>query len=157
MSIAPVRCCVEVPQDPARAFELFATRIGDWWRDKTIGPKPPVAIVIEPFAGGRWYERDADGLECDWGKVLAWEPPAKLLLGWQLDSRFKFDPNLVTEVELCFRPLPSGGTEVSLEHRQLERLGTDAPRVAALLGGGWPTLIGHYRAFTHKPTKEHGL
>lgn len=154
MTIAPVRCSVEVSQDPARAFALFATRIVDWWRDKTIGTKPPIAIVIEPFAGGRWYERDEDGVECNWGKVLAWEPPVRLLLGWQLDSRFKFDPNLVTEVELSFRPLPTGGTEVTLEHRQLERLGSDAPRVAALLGGGWAALINHYRAFTHKTTQE---
>ena len=154
MTIAPVRCSVEVSQDPARAFDLFASRIVEWWRNKTIGKKPPIAIVIEPFVGGRWYERDQDGVECDWGKVLAWEPPAKLLLGWQLDSRFRFDPNLVTEVELSFRPLPNGGTEVTLEHRQLERLGSDAPRVSALLGGGWASLIDHYRAFTNKATQE---
>ena len=136
MSIAPVKRSVQVRAAPARAFELFATRMGDWWpKGKTVGKDPHVAIVVEPVAGGRWFERDSDGVEVQWGKVLAWEPPARLLLGWQLNSEFTYDPDLVTEVELTFAP-SEGGTLVKLEHRHLERFGDAAERIAASLAGG---------------------
>ncbi len=54
---------------------------------------------------GRWYERGEDGSECEWGRVLAWNPPDGLTLAWQLNAAFKFDPALVTEVEVKFVPL----------------------------------------------------
>ena len=110
MSIAPVVKSVTVKASPERAFELFTGQMARWWpATHKIGKAPFVAIVIEPRAGGRWYERDAGGVECDWGKVLAWEPPSRLLLGWQLDSRFAYNPDLVTEVELTFAPAAAGG------------------------------------------------
>lgn len=146
MTIAPVRSEVTVKADPARAFDLFTTRMGDWWpKGRTIGENPHVAVVIEPRPGGRWFERDAAGAECDWGKVLAYEPPSRLLLGWQLNSQFRPDPAITTEVELTFEALAGGGTRVRLEHRDLERFGADAEKVAAQIGGGWPTIMDHYR------------
>ena len=103
MSIAPITCTVQVKALPAQAFKLFSQRMSDWWpKGKTIGSKPAVAVTIEPIPGGKWIERDEDGVETQWGKVLVWEPPGRLVLGWQLNSEFKFDPNLVTEVELTF-------------------------------------------------------
>ena len=80
MSIAPIVRTIQVKAPPARAFDLFTSRIGDWW-PKGIGKAPHVAIVMEPRVGGRWFERDADGNETQWGKVLSWEPPARLLHG----------------------------------------------------------------------------
>ena len=106
-------------------------------REKLIGKSPFVEIVIEPRAGGRWFERDAEGIDTNWGKVIAWEPPTRLLLGWQLDSRFAYNPDLLTEVELTFAPAAAGGAVVTLEHRNLERFGDDAEKIAAQLGGGW--------------------
>jgi uncharacterized protein YndB with AHSA1/START domain len=148
MSIAPIVRTVEVKAPPARAFELFATRMGDWWpRGRTVGKNPHAAIVVEPHAGGRWFERDADGEECHWGKVLAWEPPSRLLLGWQLTTAWAYDADFVTEVELTFAPAEGGGTLVTLEHRDLERFGADAERHAASLGGGWPTLLADFARF----------
>src|SRR6516225_5731502 len=135
----PVVKTVVVKASPERAFQLFATQMGRWWpAGKTIGKSPHVDVVIEPRAGGRWFEGDAEGVETDWGKVLAWEPPSRLLLGWQLDSRFAYNPDLVTEVELTFTPGAACGAVVTLEHRNLERFGDDAEKVAAQLGGGWP-------------------
>jgi uncharacterized protein YndB with AHSA1/START domain len=142
MTIAPVVASVDVACAPARAFELFATRMGDWWtKGKTIGQNPHAAIIIEPHADGRWYERDADGNESPWGKVLAWDPPTRLVLGWQLNAQFRYDPAMLTTVELTFIAKEGGGTIVRLEHRDLERFGDDAARVAQSIGDGWPTRL----------------
>ena len=148
MSIAPVVKSVTVKASPERAFELFTGQMARWWpATHKIGKAPFVAIVIEPRAGGRWYERDAGGVECDWGKVLAWEPPTRALLGWQLNSRFAYDPDFLTEVELTFAPAAGGGSIVTVEHRDLERYGDDAEKIAGLLGGGWPTCIAGFAAY----------
>ena len=142
MTIAPIIHTVQVKAPPNRAFDLFATRMGDWWpKGKTIGKEPHAAIVIEPNAGGRWFERDAGGNETQWGKVLAWEPPSRLLLGWQITTQWGYDANLLTELELTFAPADGGGTLVRLEHRNLERFGTDAERFANQIRSGWPGMI----------------
>ena len=141
MTIAPVRVSVEISQPPAEAFDLFALRISDWWQGKAVGAAPPASITIEPQAGGRWYETDADGNQTPWGKVLAWEPPGRLLLAWELNSQFRPDPAIQTEIELVFAALPLGGTRVSLEHRNLERYGADAERIAGQIGEGWPRQL----------------
>ena len=148
MSIAPIVQSVEVKAPPARAFELFTHQMGAWWpHGKTIGKNPHAAIVVEPKDGGRWFERDAEGNETQWGKVLAWQPPGRLLLAWQLSTTWAFDPQLITEVELSFAALPNGGTRVTLEHRNLERFGTDAEKHAASIRGGWPTLVGLFAQY----------
>jgi uncharacterized protein YndB with AHSA1/START domain len=148
MSIAPIVRTVQVKAPPPRAFELFAKRMEDWWpKGRTIGKNPHVAIVVEPGAGGRWFERDADGQETHWGKVLVWEPPTRLLLAWQINSQWTHDPDLVTEVELTFAAAEGGGTLVTLEHRNLERFGADAARHAELLGGGWPGFLAQFAQY----------
>ena len=145
MSIEPIVHTIEVKAAPARAFELFATRMGEWWpRGKTIAPQPHAAIVLEPRPEGRWYERDAEGNETNWGKVLAWEPPSRLLLGWQLTTQWRYDPDFVTEVELTFAPTASGGTRVTLEHRNLERFGADAVAHVDKIREGWPARVANF-------------
>ena len=145
MTIAPLSFSIEVAAPPRRAFELFAGDIGRWWpRGSTIGHSPHADIVIEPREGGRWFEIDDRGAETPWGKVLRWEPPARLVLGWQLNSRFAFDPELVTEVELMFTA-SDVGTRVTLVHRDLERFGADADKLAGQLGGGWPKFLNYYK------------
>ncbi len=123
----PVRRSVTLKADPARAFEVFAAGMDRWWpRTHSVGSSPQRRVVLEPVAGGRWYEIGEDGSECLWGKVLAYEPPARLLLAWQIDVDWRYDPSLVTEVEVRFTPLAEGGTRVDLEHRDLERFGDKA-------------------------------
>jgi uncharacterized protein YndB with AHSA1/START domain len=149
VSIAPIVRSVVVQAEAARAFEFFTSRMQDWWpRGKTIGKQPHAAVVMEPWVNGRWFERDAHGNETAWGKVLAWEPPSRLLLGWQIGADWAYHPDLLTEVELSFKPLAAGGTVVTLEHRNLERLGSDAARVRDLLDGGWPTLLCEFQKIT---------
>ena len=150
MSIAPIVRTVEVKAPPARAFDLFVTRMGQWWpKGKTIGKNPHADIVVEPRAGGGWFERDAAGNETRWGKVLAWQPPARLLLAWQLNCDFGYDPDLVTEVELTFAPAEGGGTVVRLEHRNLERFGADAARHAEKIRGGWPLRLAEFAEYAN--------
>lgn len=148
MTIAPIVCTIQVKAPPTRAFELFTTRMADWWpKGKTLAKVPHAAITLEPRAGGGWFERDADGNEIHWGKVLAWQPPSRLLLAWQITCDFGYDPNLVTEVELTFAPAAGGGTLVTLEHRNLERFGADAAGFAEKLGGGWPLRLAEFAAY----------
>jgi hypothetical protein len=147
MTIAPVRKSVMVEVSAERAFDAFVGRMGDWWpKGKTIGAKPHVEIVIEPTPGGRWFERDDAGNETDWGRVLIWERPERVVLAWQLDASFTFNPSAESQLEMRFVS-DDGGTRVDLEHRNLERLGTDAARVAEVLRGGWAGHMESYRKF----------
>ena len=95
MSIAPIIRSVDTNAAPERAFALFTSRMLEWWARGTIGAKPPVAIIMEPRPGGRWFERDADGAETQWGDVLEWDPPRRLLaqLG-SIGSGRRGDPRL---------------------------------------------------------------
>jgi uncharacterized protein YndB with AHSA1/START domain len=150
--IAPIQGNVEVKASTARAFELFAQHMGAWWpRGKTPAGRPHAELIIEPRKDGRWFERDADGQETPWGKVLAWEPPRRLVLGWQLNHQFRFDADLLMEVEILFEALPGGGTRVRLEHRDLEQLGSEAETFAGKVRSGWPERLGDFAqyAVTH--------
>jgi uncharacterized protein YndB with AHSA1/START domain len=150
MSIAPIIHEVVVKAPPARAFDLFVTQIENWWpKGRTIGKNPHVAIVTEPRPGGRWFERDAEGNETNWGKVLAWEPPSRLLLAWQINAQWSYDPKLLTELELTFVPAEGGGTRVRLEHRHLERFGADAASHAEKLRGGWPSFVADFARYAN--------
>ena len=142
MTIAPIVRSVEVKASPARAFDLFVGGIGKWWpSNMTIGPSPPVAISLEPHVGGGWFETAEDGTVTQWGKVLAWEPPERLLLAWQIGTTWAYDPNVQTEVELSFEPAGEGRTKVTLEHRKLESPGANAASHADTLGNGWPGFL----------------
>jgi uncharacterized protein YndB with AHSA1/START domain len=150
MTIAPIVKTVDVKCDPRRAFDLFTQRMGAWWpATKSIGASPIKAVMIEPRAGGRWFERGEDGAETNWGKVLEWSPPGRLLLAWQITAAWAYDPEFETELELTFTPL-SPGTRVRLEHRNLERFGDGAEQMANMLGGGWAGIVDGYAAFTEQ-------
>ena len=147
---APVRKSIRVEASPERAFDIFTNGIGLWWpKSHKIGPADLDRPIIEPKEGGRWYELDTDGSECEIGKVVVWDPPARLLLAWQLSAQWQFDPNLVTEVEVLFTPEGSG-TRVDLEHRNLERFGDTAEvfREAIDAPGGWSGLLALYAEAT---------
>ncbi len=152
MTISPVRREVRTKAPPARAFEIFTGQMGLWWpKGRTVGAKPHVDLVVEPQAGGRWFERDADGVETLWGKVIAWEPPQRLLLAWQLDAERRYDPTLITEVEITFAPDDGGGARVTLEHRNLERFGKDRDTWAAAIARGWSEMLDIFGDFANRP------
>ena len=144
---AAIRKTIEVRAPIDRAFELFATRMGEWWhKEHSIARETTQAdVVIEPMAGGRWYEVGADGSEHEWGKVLAYDPPNRLLLAWQLTREFQYDPKFETTVEVRFEER-DGMTIVEFEHRDLERMGTDAVQLLEGMDGGWAMLLGLFKA-----------
>lgn len=142
---APIRKSVVLQTSQQRAFEAFTGQIGLWWpRFATIGSAPQADVIIEPRSGGRWYERGADGSECEWGKVLTWDPPSRLVLAWQIDGQFRYNPALITEVEIQFTVLGERETRVDLEHRYLERLGDSAAAARDSLDSGWGPILESY-------------
>jgi hypothetical protein len=126
-----------VDADQARAFDVFTARHGTWWPSTYhIGTAEYETAVIEPFTGGRWYERGVDGSEAEWGKVLVWDSPRRLVLAWQITPDFQFDPNLVTEIEVRFEALGPHQTRVELEHRFFDRFGARAAEMRAIFDAG---------------------
>jgi uncharacterized protein YndB with AHSA1/START domain len=139
---------ITVDAPPERAFEVFTGRIADWWplENYSIGAQPAVAAEIEPREGGRWGERAADGSTCDWGRVLTWEPPHRIVLSWEISCDWSHDPRCASEVEIRFEPDGAGATRVELEHRGLETYGERAEEMRGIFGSdqGWGGLL---RAF----------
>ena len=118
---------IVVETSQQRAFRTFTDGIDRWWpRDHHIGQSPLERMIVEPRAGGRWYSICKDGSEVDVGKVVAWEPPHRLVLTWQITAQWQYDPAFSTEVEVGFFAEGPRRTRVELEHRQLERFGGDA-------------------------------
>jgi uncharacterized protein YndB with AHSA1/START domain len=124
---------ITVPLGQGRAFELFTARMGEFWpREHSIGQSAIADVVVEPRAGGRWFERGVDGSECDWGRVDEFDPPGRVVLVWQISADWAFDPSLVTEVEVTFIEHTPGSTTLDLRHRHLERYGDRAEVMRAL-------------------------
>jgi uncharacterized protein YndB with AHSA1/START domain len=131
---------VTVATSAERAFKVFTDGIDRWWpRQHHIGKTPLRREVLEPGVGGRWYGVSEDGSECDIGKVLAWEPPGRLLLTWQITGEWKYDASFVTEIEVTFTPEGPQQTRVVLEHRELHRYGVAASDIRKMLDApdGW--------------------
>lgn len=146
---AAIRKTFTVRATPEKAFEVFTAGFDRWWpRTHSVGDAPLKRATIEPRAGGRWYSLTEDGVEHEWGDVLDWAPPERLLLAWRLNGAFTFDPDLLTEVEVRFTALGDGETRVDLEHRGLERFGADAQaiRVRAGMDEGWGTILEAFKA-----------
>ena len=142
-TLAPVRKSVTVNVPQQRAFDFFVAHHAQWWPieshrilDGSTG------AVIEPREGGRWFESGSEG-ECQWGHVIAYEPPGRLLLAWQLDASWRFNPDFLTEVEVRFVAEAENVTRVELEHRDIDRFGEDAATVRANLdgGNGWGEVL----------------
>ena len=147
IAAAAIRKTIDVKAPVDRAFAIFAGRMGDWWhKEHSIARgTTQTDVVIEPRAGGRWYETGADGSEHDWGKVITYEPPRRLVLAWQLTREFAYDPDFATTVEVRFEET-ADGTRVHFEHRDLERMGADAVETFEGMDGGWAMLLDLFRA-----------
>lgn len=146
---APVKKSVLVKTTPQHAFETFTVNMGQWWpKTHTTAASPQKQVVMEPRTGGRWYEIGEDGSQTEWGQVLAWEPTDRVVLGWQLNSEFKYDKDFMTEVEVLFTREGDDAIRVTLEHRDLERYGDKAAPTRAALDseGGWTGMMALYKA-----------
>ncbi len=101
--------------------------------------------VFEPHAGGHIYDRGVDGSECRWARVLAYEPPHRLLFSWDISPRWQVetDPEKTSEVEIRFTAEGDGRTRVDLEHRHLDRHGEgwESERDGVAHDQGWPLYL----------------
>jgi uncharacterized protein YndB with AHSA1/START domain len=125
-----------------RAFTVFTEGIGDWFPSEYNLLGVDIAErTFEPRVGGRVYDRGVDGSECRWGRVLAYEPPERVVFSWDIDPRWGIerDPEKTSEVEVRFVSEAPDRTRVELEHRNLERHGDgwESARDALSAEGGW--------------------
>src|SRR5690348_910469 len=138
---------VEAPIE--RAFEVFTKKLGSF--------KPPehnllgvkiAETVFEPRVGGYLYDRGVDGSECRWARVLAYEPPNRVLLTWNISPRWQLetDPEKASEWEVRFTAETPERTRVEIEHRKLERHGAGWEGVRGGVDGdqGWPLYLARY-------------
>ncbi|MHB8684393.1 MAG: SRPBCC family protein [Dehalococcoidia bacterium] len=147
MAELTIRRSVTVDAPIGKAFTVFTERFDTWWpRSHKIGAVELRQAVLECRQGGRWYEIGVDGSECEWGRVLQWDPPNRLVLAWQIDGTWHFDPELLTQVEVRFVTEGPNRTRVALEHRNLDRFGDsqDQIRTAFDSPGGWTGLLGAF-------------
>jgi uncharacterized protein YndB with AHSA1/START domain len=141
-----VRAQVVVDAPLERAFAVFTKEFGSF--------KPPehnllaveiAETVFEPRAGGHLYDRGVDGSECRWARVLAYDPPHRIVLSWDISPQWQLETDLekTSEVEVLFLAEAPERTRVELEHRNLERHGEgwEAEREGVAGAGGWPLYL----------------
>lgn len=141
--LAAVRRSVVVRRSPQDAFELFTSKMATWWPLELAsygGPRADL-IFLEPWVGGRFFERLVDGDELQVGTVTACEPPRQIVFTWTAA-----DWQGETEVTVAFTAVP-GGTNVEVVHRGFERLGPLGADAAAKFRGGWPGVLDAYTRF----------
>jgi uncharacterized protein YndB with AHSA1/START domain len=132
-----------------RAFSVFTDGFGTF--------KPPehnllgadiAETVFEPRVGGHVYDRGVDGSECRWARVLAYEPPHRVVISWDITPHWQIetDPEKTSEVEVRFVPEGPDRTRVELEHRNLDRHGDgwEGVREGVDSDGGWPLYLQRY-------------
>ncbi len=129
-----------------KAFAVFTDRMGAWWpASHHIGSTPFHDILIEHRTGGRWYEISGSGEQCQWGYVLAWDPPHRLVISWHLGPDWTFDPEIqrASEVEVKFSSEAAGSTRVEFTHRHLDRHGVNHGKLRAEIDspGGWTAVL----------------
>jgi uncharacterized protein YndB with AHSA1/START domain len=142
-ALEPVRKQISVDCDVESAFRTFTEDIATWWpvESHSITGEGTTA-VFEPGVGGRMYERAPDGQEHDWGAILVYEPPHRVVLEW------KVNPSAPpTEVEVRFSP-DGDGTRVELEHRGWEQYPTGGVDERGSYDTGWEHVLGRFRAAT---------
>jgi uncharacterized protein YndB with AHSA1/START domain len=138
---------VEAPRD--RAFHMFTERFDAIKpRDHTLLDVDIAESVFEPRAGGSVYDRAVDGSECRWGRVLAYEPPERIVFSWDISPRWQLETDLekASEVEVRFIAENPKRTRVELEHRHLDRHGAgwDGLRESVAGDQGWRLYLNRY-------------
>jgi len=151
VTVAPVRKSLTVQASVALAFRVFTEEFDAWWpRTHHIGKAPMKKAIVEGRAGGRCYTEQTDGTECDWGTVLVWDPPNRLVMAWQIEGDWTYQPDVAksSEVEVRFTAESDGSTRIDLEHRHLERHGAGAAamRTAVDSPNGWSGILQLYAA-----------
>ncbi|MGB9045373.1 MAG: SRPBCC family protein [Pseudolabrys sp.] len=148
VKIAPVRKSIRVNASAAHAFDVFTSGLGRWWpRDKGIGKMPMKTAVMETHLGGRWYEMAEDGTQTKVGRIIAWEPPTRFVVTWDINSQWKPDETISSEVEVKFIPEGANATRIELEHRKFEQMGAEpGETMRGSVDGGWPGMLERFKS-----------
>ena len=130
----------------AHAFKVFTERLDLWWpRSHHIGKVEPFTAILEGREGGRWYEKGADGSECEWGRVLVYSPPTRVAWSWHLNASYAYDPDpaKASRVDVTFHDEGGARTRVELVHSELDRHGADWQKLRDGVGsdGGWGAIL----------------
>jgi uncharacterized protein YndB with AHSA1/START domain len=138
-----------VPID--RAFAVFTEEIGSWWDPNHHLLEAELAeMVFEPRVGGHIVDRGVDGSESRWARVLAYDPPDRFVISWDIDLRWQIetDPDRTSEVEVRFVAEAPDRTRVELEHRNLDRHGDGWEQMRDAVGSpnGWSSGLGRFAA-----------
>lgn len=138
-----------LPVSAERAFDVFAKELGAWWPPEyTWSQDVLVAIAIEPGQDGHCYELGPHNFRCDWGRVLIWEPPHRLVFTWQISPKREPEPNpaRASEIEVRFESDGPLTTRLEFEHRGFGRHGEDGAEYRAMLDSppGWPYILNRY-------------
>ena len=133
------------------AFAVFTERLGDFKPPEHNLLTVPIAeTVFEPRVGGHIYDRGTDGSECRWARVLAFDPPRRVVFSWDIGPTWQLetDPENASEVEVRFIAETPDRTRVELEHRYIDRHGPGWEAVADGVGHdqGWPLYLDRYAA-----------
>src|SRR5262245_19373104 len=139
-----VRKSIVIHAPAEDVFDVFVAHHDAWWpREHHIGKTERFTAKVEPFAGGRWYERGDDGTECNWGRVLVFEPPTRIVLRWDINAQWQYDPEIGNEVEVRFVVEAPERTRVELEHRKIERYADQAAMMHAIFDSpeGWTATV----------------
>jgi len=147
--LEPVVNAVTVNAPIERAFEVFTNEVKTWWPldryavavDDEDDAIVAVDSIIEPRAGGRWYEVRNDGSQADWGEVQVFDAPYRIVASWHPGR----SADEATEIEIRFRA-DGETTRVELTHRGWEKLGERGPEAREGYAGGWKTVLGRYAA-----------
>lgn len=146
-----VRKEVVVETSLEKAFATFTERFGDFKpSEHNLLGAPITETAFEPRVGGHIYDRAEDGSECRWARVLAFEPPHRVVFSWDISPHWQLesDPANASEVEVRFVAETPERTRVELEHRHLDRHGPSWPSVRDGVDGpaGWPLYLARYSA-----------
>ncbi len=141
-----VRNSIVVDAPIERAFSVFTEDFGSVKpREHNLLGVDIAETVFEPRVGGHLYDRGVDGSECRWSRVLAYEPPNRLVISWDISPQWQLETDLdkTSEVEVRFVAEGPERTRVELEHRHLERHGEgwEAVRDGVASDGGWPLYL----------------
>ena len=144
-----IRTSVTVEAPLERAFAVFVDdfdRIKP--REHNMLGADIAETVFEPRPGGHIYDRGVDGSECRWARVLAYEPPNRVVFSWDISPQWQVeaDPEKASEVEVQFVPEGADRTRVELEHRNLDRHGAgwEGMRAGVESPDGWPLYLNRY-------------
>lgn len=126
-------------------FNVFTQKMDSWWpRDHHVGKSPMCEMLLEAKPEGRWYSKHEDGSEVNVGTVLTYDPYSLLVLNWQINADFQYDPNVFTEVAVRFIAEGPKTTRVKMEHKDLDRMGQGGKAVESM-DSGWGFIMNLYK------------